>query len=359
MADVHIVGAGPAGSVAAINAIAAGHKVFISEEHPTAGIPQNCSGLFSIEGLETLRNYVDYNRFAINRISGANIYLNDVPFSVHKKEPVACVCDRSLLDAALAEKAENEGAKITYGERVKGGFRSDNIIGADGANSIVAEKFDFPRINRFVATLQKIMDYKKEETDTVDIFLSSKIPGFFGWVIPHNGEKAEIGVGVELPNNVRDAWNHMLKITGIAAENPLGSIIPVETRKRAGKEMCGKNVLLVGDAAGQTKATTGGGVLFGAWCAEIAGKDALKPRWYDLEWRARFGHEFALHRKIRDYLNGMSDSQLGELGKKLNEMDFNGYLEKHGSMDKPSSMLKPAMLGHIIRIIPGFTVRSQ
>ncbi len=359
MADVHIIGAGPSGSVAAINAIAAGHDVLISEEHAAPGIPQNCSGLFSIEGLETLRKYADYNPFIINRIKGANIHLNDVVFSVRRKKPVAYVCNRSSLDNAIAEKAEKEGAKVAYNERVKDDFKSSNIIGADGANSIVAEKFDFPRINRFVATLQKVVDYRKQETNTVEIFLSSKIPGFFGWVIPHNEEKAEIGVGVELPNNVRDAWSYMLKNTGITAENPSGSIIPVETRKRAGKEMCGRNILLVGDAAGQTKATTGGGVLFGAWCAEIAGRDAVKPRWYDLEWRARFGHEFALHRKIRDYLNSMSDKQLGELGKKLNAMDFNGYLEKHGDMDKPSKIIKPEILVHLLSIVPGFSMRQQ
>jgi digeranylgeranylglycerophospholipid reductase len=358
MADVHIVGAGPAGSVAAISAVRSGHDVLVSEEHPAAGIPQNCSGFFSIEGLETIRKYADYNKFMINRIKGANIHLNDVVFSVRKKEPVACVCDRSSLDAALAGKAEREGVKINYNERIKDSFKSNNIIGADGANSVVAKTFNFPGINRFVATLQKSVDYRKEEADTVDIFLSSKIPGFFGWIIPHNEEKAEIGVGVELPNNVRDAWSYMLEKTEITTESPSGSIIPVETRKRAGKEICGKNVLLVGDAAGQTKATTGGGVLFGAWCAEIAGRDVLKPRWYDLEWRARFGHELILHRKIRDQLNRMDDSKLSGLGKRLNKIDFNNYLEKHGNMDKPSKIIKPEIISYLLSILPGFGFRK-
>ncbi len=359
MANVHVVGAGPAGSITAINAIKSNHSVLISEEHPTAGIPQNCSGLFSLEGLKILKKYVDHNKFVINRINGTDIYLNDVLFKIRRKEAVACVCSRAKLDNALADKAEKEGAKIVYGERIKDNFKANNIIGADGANSTVASNFDFPRINRFVATLQKTMDYRKEENGVVDVFLSSKIPGFFGWIIPHNEEKAEIGVGVELPNNVRDAWNYLLKIKKIEAENPSASIIPVETRKRAGKEICGKNVILVGDAAGQTKATTGGGFLFGALCAEIAGRDVLRPKWYDLEWRARFGHEFMLHRKIRDHLNCMNDSRLAELGEKLNKMNFNGYLEKHGDMDKPSKIIKPEILKYLINIVPGFNARQQ
>ncbi|NYZ76895.1 NAD(P)/FAD-dependent oxidoreductase [Candidatus Micrarchaeota archaeon] len=357
MASVHVVGAGPAGCIAAINAIGAGHSVFISEEHGPDGFPKNCSGLFSIEGLETLKKYVDYSRFVINGIRGADIYFDDVLFKVRRKEAVAYVCNREGIDKSLAMNAEGRGAKIFYGERITGNFRSNNIIGADGANSVVAENFEFPRIGRYVATLQRVINYKKEENDTVDVYLSSKIPGFFGWIIPHSEERAEVGVGVELPNNVRKAWNHLLKLKKIEAENPHGSVIPVEIRKRAGKEIGGRRVVLVGDAAGQTKATTGGGVIFGAWCAEIAGREALKPRWYDLEWRARYGHEFILHRKIRDYMNGLNDRELREFGEKLNRMDLNGYLEKHGNMDKPSGLLKPEILGYLFNLVPGFGAR--
>ncbi len=356
MADVHIIGAGPAGSIAAINAIRAGYNVHVSERHPRAGIPQNCSGLFSKTGLETLKNYVDYKKFRINDICGANIHFNDFVFRLRAKNTVAVLCDRAEFDKALAEEAAKEGAKISYNERINGKFKAKNIIGADGANSSVAKHFDFPRIGRFVGTLQKRIDYKPEEKDIVEVFLSSKIPGFFGWIIPHDEYNAERGLGVELPNSVRDAWNYLLKRKGINAENPSGSIIPVWMRPRTGRKISNKNVILVGDAAGQTKATTGGGVLFGSWCAEIAGKNIEKPAWYDIEWRARYGYELMLHRKIRDYLNNMDDTRLREFGEKLNKLNLNSYLEKYGDMDKPTKMIKPQILSYLLNIVPGFSM---
>jgi len=352
--DVHIIGAGPAGCITAINALKAGYDVLISEEHgPEDFGRKSCSGLFSISGLETLKKYINYKKFIINEIRGANIFFNDVLFKVRRNEPVACVCDRAGFDKELATNAESIGVKIFYNERIKGQFRSKNIIGADGANSVVAAHFGFPRICRYVITLQKIIEHRKEESDIVDVFLSSKIPGFFGWAIPQNEERVEIGVGVESPNNVREAWNYLLKINGVKAENPNGCVIPVEMRARAGKEICGKNIILVGDAAGQVKASTGGGVLFGAWCAEIAGRNATKPRWYDLEWRARFGHELVLHRKIRDYINNLDDRQLSEMGKRLNDLSINDYLEKYGDMDRPSKLIKPEILIYLLNV-PGF-----
>ncbi len=351
MAGVHVVGAGPAGCITAINALREGHSVFLSEEHSRAGIPQNCSGLFSKGGLEKLGPYLDYKKFMINEINGANIYFDSVLFRLRRKNTVAAVCDRSELDKALAEKAENEGARITYGERIKGNFREKNIIGADGANSSVAEFFGFPRISRFVGTLQKKVKHSADEKDLVEVYLSSKIPGFFGWCIPHDGETSEIGVGVELPNDAMKAWRHLLKMKNIEVENPSASIIPVETRKRVGKAIDGKNVLLVGDAAGQTKATTGGGVLFSAWCAEIAGRNIEKPAWYDLEWRARYGHDFTIHRKIRDYLNSFDDAALRELGEKLNRISLDDYLVNYGDMDRPSRMLKPQIIRHFLSAV--------
>ncbi len=358
MADVHVVGAGPAGCVSAIAALKKNHNVFISEEHQRAGLPRNCSGLFSKEGLDHMKNYIDYSKFSLNWIRGADIHFDGVLFKVRKKNFVAEVCDRAEIDRAFAEKAEQEGAKISYTERIKDDFKAENIIGSDGANSNVARKFGFPEITRFVGTLQKNIKHNTEEKDVVEVFLSSKIPGFFGWCIPQNEEACELGVGVELPNNVNNAWNYLLKTKNLEAESPSASIIPVETRKRAGRIVGGKNVVLVGDAAGQTKATTGGGVLFSIWCAEIAGKDVTKPRWYDLEWRAKYGHNFALHRKIRDYLNSLDDAALSKLGEQLNEINFDEYLEKHGNMDKPSKIImNPQIFPYLLGIVPGFSIR--
>ena len=133
------------------------------------------------------------------------------------------------LVVTLASRAEMEGVKINFNERIKDQYQASNIIGADGPNSTVAKNFNMGKISRYASTLVATIESRFEEPGSVEIYLSKKnFPGFFGWVIPHNESSGEMGVGVQLPNNANDAWNALLKIKKIKdAPKPAGAIIPV------------------------------------------------------------------------------------------------------------------------------------
>ncbi len=353
MADVHIVGGGPCGSVAAITAAREGNKVILSEEHARAGIPENCSGLFSESGLLGLSDFLDYRKFVINSVSGARIFFGDEMLLVKAKRTMGHVCNRADFDKKLALTAEDEGVEVEYGKKINGDFSAENIIGADGPLSHVAAHFDFPRIGRFVGTMQAVMDYRTEDKDIVEVYVSPKLaPGFFGWIIPHNDEKAELGIGVELPNNVHDAWKRFLKIKGVQSARPnSSSIIPVEQRSRSAMKIAGKRVVLAGDAAGQVKATTGGGVIFGTSCAMLAGRFFRHPSRYEFEWRFRHGADLGAHRLIRDALNLCPDDKLRLLARKLKDMRIGDYLSDYGNMDRPLLMLRPEILLHTLKAV--------
>lgn len=355
MPKVHVVGAGPAGSIAAISAARAGYEVVVSEEHALAGLPENCSGLFSKDGLESLRSFVDYRKSAITPMYGADIHFAGEKVSVRRKSPVAFVCKRSGIDQALAQKAENEGAKINYGERIKDRFQADNIIGADGPFSSVARHFSFGKIGSHAATLQALVDFRCEDAHTVEVFFSnSRFPGFFGWVIPHDEYTAEFGVGVRVPNRAQDAWKRLLRIKKPAsAPKPSGAIIPLEVRQSTAMRVGRRNVLLVGDAAGQVKSTTGGGVIFGGNCAALAGRYAANPFLYELEWRARHGLDLALHKLLHDYAASRSEAELASLGKRLKKLGWDEYLSKNGHMDRPTRMVGPELAVHLLKSIAG------
>ncbi|MEK6979235.1 MAG: NAD(P)/FAD-dependent oxidoreductase [Candidatus Micrarchaeota archaeon] len=370
MHDLHVIGAGPAGCVAALSAIRKHNaRVTISEEHECVGVPANCSGLFSVDGLETLRDYVDYRGTVINDICGAVIDLCGEKITVKRKNAVAHVCNRALLDLRIAENAEKEGAEIRYGERISTGivdrFKTDNIIGADGPNSFVARSFGFPKIGKFVATAQTTVRYAAEDPHMVEVFLSnSMFPGFFGWVIPHNEEKAEFGCGIKILNrgtNVMDALDLLLKMKNIVRNKNINgernkgghatvkcAIIPIETRKRTAMRRNGKNVLLVGDAAGQTKSTTGGGVIIGGNCARIAGENFDNPLGYEIKWRAKFGADLFIHSFVNRYLSAKSDAELKQLGARLRTSGLERFLSKHGHMDRPTRMITPGALGRLL-----------
>lgn len=355
MAKVHIVGAGPAGSIAAISALRHGHRVVVSEDHPVAGIPENCSGLFSIDGLQTLSGFMDYRRFIIQSIHGADIHLADQKLSVRRKKPVGFVCDRKAMDQHLAAKAESEGAKINYGERISNRFHSDNIIGADGPLSSVARHFQFKPIGRHVSTLQAIIPYPAEDPSMVEIFLSNtRFPGFFAWVIPRDESVAEFGVGVELPDKPLEAWKRLLKLKSIRqAPSPKGAVIPIETRSQTALRIGKRNVLLAGDAAGQVKSTTGGGVIFGANCGALAGRHATDPKRYEMGWRLRYGPDLAMHLVIHDYLASMSDREMSSFGRRLKKLNCDSYLSRHGHMDRPTRMIGPSILLHLLKNMTG------
>lgn len=353
--DLHVIGAGPAGSIAALSAIRYRNAhVLISEEHSTAGLPVHCSGLFSVSGLESLSEFADYKKTIINNVQGAIIDFAGAQLTVNAKKNIAHVCARTAFDKILATNAEQEGAKILYGEKINSdNFKSKNIIGADGPNSFVASYFGFPRIYKFVSTLQANIKYATETPEMVELFFSnSRFPGFFGWVIPHNEEEAEFGCGVALPNNAADAFNELLRLKGIRKKpKTSGAVIPIEVRSKNALTVDDRNILLVGDAAGHTKATTGGGVILGGNCAKLAGRHYDDPFTYEVNWRLSLDLDFFMHSLIRDYLANKSDEQMRWFGEKLKAVELGEFLSKNGHMDKPSKMLSFELLGMLTRLL--------
>ena len=348
---MHVVGGGPTGSIAAISAARNGSNVILSEEHERSGIPVNCSGLFSKDGLESLSDFFDYKKFIVNRIKGAVIDLAGEKVEIKSKEDVGFVCDRGEIDAELANNAEDEGVKIEYGRRVLDGYYADNIIGADGPSSSVAMNFNFPKLNKYVGTFQADVEYPSENPEFVEIFLSNSLfPGFFGWVIPKNEEVAEMGCGCVLPNSPMKSFANMMRIKKLKkVEKAKGWVIPIKWRETTSGVFGKKNVLLVGDAAGQVKSTTGGGVIFGGNCASLAGRYADNPNKYESEWRVKFGVDLFLHQIIQNNLEGRSDRELKTIGKWMKNLKLDEYLSKKGHMDKPSRIVRPDLLVHFLR----------
>jgi len=355
MRRIHVIGAGPCGSIAAICAQRNSAQVVISEEHPQAGYPENCSGLFSVDGLCALRPFVDHRRIQINPIRGAILDFCQERIEVRRRNPVAYVCDRAKMDQLLSEKAEGEGAKINFNERIRSSFRSQNIIAADGPLSNTARHFGFPRIRRFAATLQARFNHRCEQSDMVELYFSnSRFPGFFAWVIPRSEDEAEFGIGVEVPHRAEEAWKRLLKMKKISdAPKPKGALIPLEARSQTSRRIGSRNVLLVGDAAGQVKSTTGGGVIFGSSCATIAGARFDDPLRYEFEWRLRYGADLAMHSWLHNHLAGLDDRGMASLGRRLKKLNMDDYLSEKGHMDKPTNMMGPDLMAHILKNIAG------
>lgn len=348
MIKICIVGAGPAGCIAAANALP-NCRVEVFEADRDIGVPTKCGGLISKNGLDELG--VRYDECVLNDVNGAEIiHINkegkfDARFEVKRKDIQAMVINRRKYDESCAAKAKEMGAYIylfkKFGvvelKRALGIY--DYVIGADGAFSTVAKLAKFPEISEWVQCAQT--DVKLSiNAEKVYVFLSPLIPGFFGWIIPKSEKEARVGLGTndfskpstKYLNDLINIINNNNNLTKISSKNNLfADCIPIKRREKTVK---GK-IMLVGDAAGQTKATTGGGVYFGGMCAKIAAKVAAngeKTDVYESEWRKKYS-VLERHEKMREQYNKTSDGVI------YTAVKFGGpvmgkLLSKFGDIDK-------------------------
>ncbi len=347
MYDVHIIGGGPAGCFAGIAAELSGRKALVSEEHKSIGEPEACSGLISKSGLESLLPHINYEEVRLNTITSAKLSSGGQDFLIRPKDETAVLVSRSGLDKLAASRFESLGGKLELGSKVTRSFQSKCIIGADGPASAVADYFGFPKIGSYVASMQGNFKYECENPHQAEIYLSAKdFPGFFGWAIPMDEGEAKVGLGVSLPNHPLKYYRRFLSRLGISAKPSyeFSAVIPTSIRKKTAMRKSGYNVLLAGDSAGQVKATTGGGIFFGAQCGLIAGRDFSEPEKYEREWRGKYGLDLALHSHLRAALNFSGGEPSPLLVSAAKAMFFEDLLSERGKMDRLSRMLSPSTL---------------
>jgi len=356
---VEIIGAGTAGLIAAKRLALHGIRTNVYDRKSVLG-NQFASGILSIEGLRTLG--IDYKHAVTNTFYGARLHAGNETLTIISKKPKAHNIDRMLLARECLDEAETAGANVVIGRQI--GKREleamhsngEIIVGADGAVSNVASFFGFPKIGRYVLTYKENYKTKNiEDPRIVDIFFDNDITrGLFGWAVPVDNDTIELGVGLDSGNgNSRTAFDRFVKkkeINDILGRNArrLGggaSIIPIGVRKRFVDEE--KRVLLVGDAAGQTKSSTGGGIIFGGNAAIMAA-DAIRSNIdegadlenYEKAWRSRYSKEIIAHSIVHSIYSSMSNTQLGMLFAFLRKLGIEGFLAKHGNMDEPTKMIK-------------------
>ena len=210
----------------------------------------------------------------------------------------------------------------------------------------VADCFGFPKISSFVASMQGNFRFASRDPHQTAIYLSARdFPGFFGWVIPINEYEAKIGVGVSLPDHPLKYYRRFLARLGVPSKPSyeFAAVIPTSVRKKTAAKKSGYNVLLAGDAAGQVKATTGGGVFFGSQCGFLAGKYSDDPQKYEQEWRRKYGLDLALHRKFRTLLDFGSGQPHPIFLSAAKAMFFEDLLSEHGQMDRVGGFFEPGL----------------
>ena len=331
---ITIVGAGPAGSYLASMLASAGKDVLLLEEHPEVGNPVQCTGILSSSSSALQTNIP--NHLIVNKIKRVELIApNNDSIIFNLKEP-DLILDRKEFDKYLAELAVSKGAKLKLSTRFIGYennkvairhngevnyYDAESLVGADGPNSQVAKAANLYGERKFWIARQCRAKIDNEK-DLFKVYFDKNIsPDFFGWVVPENEGVARIGIGAE-KNSEQYFKQFLANLDNPEIIDYQSGLIPIYDPK---PRRSNGNVHLIGDAALQTKAISGGGIIKSMLAAEELSKALLKNLDYEKLWRKRIGMDLLINLKIRQLLNKFSNQDYNKLIEVANENALSSF----------------------------------
>ncbi len=306
-ADVAVVGAGPAGSVAAQRLAAVGVRVVLLER---ATFPRDkpCGDGVSARGLSVLtRAGLDEwaSRFPapkVLRLTSPDGQVLDVHPETGDGYCYGRTVPRRLLDARLAQAAE-AGARLVEGTRVRGVEWADGsrfsvvadrlevtaqlVILADGSHAPVTRDLGLVREPPEMIAVRRYFVGDTGPADRLEIhFEPDVIPGYT-WLFPEGDGCANVGTGIftwrvrrdgVVPREVlaRFVSGHAATEGRLARAEPVGPVQghPLRTRL-GGTRTHAERVLVAGDAAGLVNPLSGEGIAAALESGELAAAHAL------------------------------------------------------------------------------------
>ncbi|MFH1424966.1 MAG: NAD(P)/FAD-dependent oxidoreductase [archaeon] len=326
---ISIVGAGPAGLYLAKQL--KDFDVEILEEHPKVGEPVQCTGILS----KTIEQFVKIpEEIILNKIRGARLFSpSGEMIEVKQSEVKAYIVDRAKFDQHLAEDVD-----VKFNTRVSEIPKSDYVIGADGPSSEIARLAGFPPLEDVVVGVQYVIKNPGYDEDFVEAYAGSEVaPNFFAWIVPA-GDNLRVGLATnKSPVAYLDKFVKKKFSSPEILQKNAGQI-PLKWRSSFVKD----NVALLGDAAGQVKATTGGGVYMGFLSAEILA-EAIKNnnlQGYEENWKIEALPELKLNHKIHEIYKKLQDSEIDNITKLVKSANLNEVIAEYGNTEKPSILVK-------------------
>ena len=379
MQDVIVVGAGPAGNNAALSLASQGYGVTVIDSRENIG-DKLCTGLV---GEECFRRYPIDPSLVYRDINAARVIAPSgevVRFETPR--PVARVVNRVAYVTSFADRAREAGAEYLLGRRVVSLEQHKDRVsvatddGITEARALVLAAGFGSQLNRqlglgepadYVVGVQALV--RTEGIDEVEVYLGRDVaPGFFAWLVPTEPGYALAGLLVRKNAPERFA-------TFISARQAEGKITEIVNKPvcwgiplRPLRKTYTDRVLVVGDAAGQVKPTTGGGIFYSLLASEVAAgalhqalsEDKLSANRlgaYQKEWKNLLSTELEVGYSARRVFEFLGDSHISSL---IHQASNNGFIAELAdspdvSFDWHSSMISKIMghptLGGVLRLV--------
>ncbi|MFQ6122505.1 MAG: NAD(P)/FAD-dependent oxidoreductase [Dehalococcoidales bacterium] len=338
--DVAVVGGGPVGSYVAYQLAEMGHTVVVLEQKQKVGEPVCCTGIIS---QECVSSFAINDNFILRKVNSAKLFSpSGNLLQLRRKETQAYILDRVAFDVAMASRAQNNGAEYILDSLVKDievaqdrvkikashqqtalNFEARAVVIAAGFGSRLTEKVGLGKVGDFVNGAQA--EVETTGIDETEVYFGQEIaPGFFGWLVPTSAPKARVGLlsrhnpGLYL-RKLMTSLRAQRKIVSSEAKLSYGGI-PLKPLGRT----YGERLIVVGDAAGQVKPTSGGGIYYGLLCADIAANtlhqalqhndlSAKSLAKYEREWKRKLGRELKIGYWARKLFERLSDRQIDRI----------------------------------------------
>jgi len=324
--DAIVAGGSISGLLAAREIAKGGNSVLVLEEGFEVGSPEHCGGLVSKSALDDLGIEPSVKSFD-SKINSAIVFSpNGNYFAIDSTLQQIIVVNRRELDKQAALQAKQYGAEIivkaSFKNRINnkvessiGNFESRVFVDCRGASMLVNKNKNgvYP-----TAQYEVYADWIKEGQVEV-YFDQEKFPGFFAWIIPSGKGVGKVGVAGNSISSI-SVIDEFLKNKG--NYSVIRKIYAPIWIKGPISQFVDNTTITVGDAAGQSKPTTAGGIFSCGMGGIYAGKaiseylktnDKSKLLNYENMWREKFGKEFEKQILARKILSRLDNSTVNKL----------------------------------------------
>jgi len=377
--DVLVAGAGPAGNIAALKLAELGHHVGVVDFRTKIG-DKLCTGIIGRECADLYPpDPADIYHTAQSAVLVAP---SGRSHSVERDEPHAYIVNRVNYVASLAKRAQDCGAEFRLGEKIEAINQAHDGVSIhttsqDGSRQIdakavvIASGFASPLVR--MVGLQNTQPkhnmigcqavVSTSDLDRTEVYLGESIvPGSFAWLVPVSQDTGLVGlVSRHKLNGHMDHFIERLQAQGKVHEvvqEPKRWGIPIKPLSKT----YANRVIVAGDAAGQVKPTTGGGIYYAILSGELAAQtldEALKEgdlseqstSGYENSWRRLFGRELKVGYYARRFYETLSDRHIEAGLEKLLSDSVQGELigSKDFSFDWHSSLVMKAVMNSELR----------
>ena len=345
--DVVIVGAGPAGSSAALMAAKNGVKVALIEKEGSIAQTVRTSGVTWIKNIKEFGIPDD----CFNSIKNFSFCSPNNEVTISDSVSRAAVLDVRKTYRWLAQQAKNAGADIFIKTNINDVIKNSNedivgvkgiknnekiifhskvVIDASGFSSIICKTMGFvTQWKRFGAGAEYEVKAENVDAQTWWLMVGQKYsPAGYAWIFPLGNNIVRIGVGIGKPESDVDPTQRLKEIMDakLGPIKKLGKITPIEfhygliPNDGLSRKTVFNNLILVGDSAGQANPLVLEGIRYAIKFGRVAGQvsanaiktgntseNALYP--YEKNWRKEIESKINSAGKIQDRWINLSDEE--------------------------------------------------